>query len=75
MSGERRLWRYVLRSLWGPLLVILAVSALWSVYRWVPMVELQAMCQDERGPPYRPIAGELSYAFRAALRDSLRDVP
>ena len=52
MTDERSLWRYVLRSLWGPFLVVLVVSALWSAYRRVPLVQVQAMCQEYNlGPP------------------------
>ena len=76
MSGERSLWRYLLRSLWGPFVVVMAVSALWSAYRWVPLVQVQAMCQEYKlGPPYEPIAGRLSHEFQDALRKALSRVP
>ena len=76
MTDERSLWRYVLRSLWGPFLVVLVVSALWSAYRRVPLVQVQAMCQEYNlGPPYKPIAGRLSHEFKDALRKELTRVP
>ena len=72
MTDERSLRRYVLRSLWGPLLVILAVSGLLSVYRWVPMVQVEAICWEGEG--YYPIEGVLDGEFRDALRDELTGV-
>jgi hypothetical protein len=75
VTDERSLRRYVLRSLWGPLVVVLAVGVAWTVVRWVPMVQVQVMCLDTRGAIYRSIAGRLSNEFRTALRDELGNVP
>ena len=72
MTDERSLWRYVLRSLWGPLLVVVAVGMVWATVRWVPLVEVEAICWEGEG--YHPIAGALGGEFRDALRDELTGI-